>query len=106
MQWPHIFASNDTIKLLQAKKGQILMEIFSEASIGRGGDWLDLMGLPDNQCLRWLILGKCSGGHQGQECNHSHPTTSIPTKAAKAIFRQIEHGLKCMAEKHKKQHTE
>ena len=105
-QWPHIFASNDTIKLLQAKKGRTLTEIFSKAGIGRGGDQLDLTGLPDNLCLRWLILGKCSSGHQGQECNHLHPTTSIPTKAAKAVFCQIEPRLKRMAEKHKKQQME
>ena len=105
-QWPHIFTSNDTLKLLQANNGQILTEIFSKASIGRGGDRLDLTGLLDNLCLRWLILGKCSGGHQGQECNCSHPTTSIPTKAAEAVFCQIEPGLKHMAKKHKKQRTE
>ena len=85
-QWPHIFTSNNTLKLLQAKKGRILTEIFSEAGISRGGDQLDLTSLPDNLCLCWLILGKCGGGPRAQECNRSHPTTSIPTKAAEAIF--------------------
>ena len=105
-QWPHIFASNDTLKLLQAKKGRVLTEIFSEAGISGGGDWLDLTGLPNNLCLRWLILGKCNGGTRGQECNHSHLTTSIPTKAAEAVFQQIEPGLKRIAEKLKRQRTE
>ena len=105
-QWPNIFASNDTLKLLQAKKGRVLSEIFSEAGISGGGDRLDLTGLPDNLCLRWLILGRCNGGVRGQECNRSHPTTSIPTKAAEAVFRQIEPGLKRIAEKLKRQRTE
>ena len=70
-QWPNIFANNDTLKLLQAKKGRVLTEIFSEAGISGGGDRLDLTGLPDNLCLRWLILGKCNGSACGQECNHS-----------------------------------
>ena len=105
-QWPHIFTSNDTLKLLQAKKGWILTEIFSKARISGGRDQLDLTGLPDNLCLRCLILGKCGGSPKGLECNCSHPTTNIPTKAAEAIYHQIEPGLKCMAEKHKRQHME
>ena len=83
------------------------MEIFlSEASIGRSGECLDLTGLLDNLCLHWLILSKCSGSHKGEECNQSHPTTSLPTKAAEAVFCQIKPGLKCIAKKHKKQCTE
>ena len=47
-QWPHIFTSNDTLKLLQAKRGQILTEIFSEAGIGGGGgDQLDRINIYD-----------------------------------------------------------
>ena len=98
-QWPHIFASNDTLKMLHDKKGCTLTELFSEASIGGGGERLDLLGLPNNLCLRWLILGK------GEACNRSHPTTSLPTKAAEAVFHQIEPGLKRIAEQHKKQCT-
>ena len=105
-QWPHIFASNETLKLLQAKRGRILTEIFSKAGIGGGRDWPNLTGLPDNLCLRYLILGKCSGSCKDQECNQLHPTTGIPIKAAKAVFCQIEPGLKCIANKQKKQQTE
>ena len=35
-QWPHIFANNDTLKLLHDKKSCTLMDIFSEAGISRG----------------------------------------------------------------------
>ena len=106
-QWPHIFANNETIKLLQVKKGRVLTEIFSEAGIGGGGgDKLNLTGLPDDLCLRYLILGRCSGGKKNHECNRAHPTTSVSTKAAEAVFRQIEPGLKCIADKQLKQRTE
>ena len=68
-QWPHVFASNDTLKMLQDKKGRTLTELFSEAGISGGGERLDLTGLPDNLCLRWLIFGKCGGGRKGEACN-------------------------------------
>ena len=68
-QWPHIFTSNDTLKMLRNKKGRTLTELFSEAGISGGEECLDLSGLPDNLCLRWLILGKCSGGCRGEACN-------------------------------------
>ena len=66
--WPPIFANNKTIKQLLMKRGRILGQLFTEAGIQGGGDRLDITGLPDNICLRWLILGKCGGG-RGQECN-------------------------------------
>ena len=106
VQWPHIFASNDTLKMLREKQGHTLSNIFSEAGISGGGECLDLMGLPDNLCLRWLILGKCSGGRKGEACNQTHPTTGLPTKASEAVFQQIKPGLKRIAEQHKKQRTE
>ena len=68
-QWPHIFASNNTLKMLREKQGHTLSNIFSEAGISGRGEHLDLTGLPDNLCLCWLILGKCGGGRKGEACN-------------------------------------
>ena len=101
--WPSIFANNETIKSLQGKRGRILTDIFTGAGISAGGNQLDLSGLPGNLCLRWLILGQCSGGRKDQTCTRSHPSTGLSVRAAESVFRQIEPGLKLMADKLKAQ---
>ena len=101
--WPSIFANNIMIKSLQGKCGHILTDIFTDAGISTGGNQLDLSGLPRNLCLRWLILGQCSGGRKDQACTRSHPSTSLSARAAEGIFCQIEPGLKLMADKLKSQ---
>jgi hypothetical protein len=102
---PAVFATNETLRDLKTKRGRVLRDLFIEAGIPGGESGLVLTGLPDNICLRYLLLGQCHSNPRN-ECKRTHPTTGISREHADAVFKQIEHGLKRVADKNKRQRTE
>ena len=79
-----------------------MRELFEKVGIPGGQNGLNLMALPENICLCYLLLGQC---HLtlNNECKCNHPMTEITKEGADALFKQLEHGLKWMADKNKRQ---
>ena len=79
-----------------------MRELLENTGILGDQNGLNLMALPENICLHWLLLGQCHLT-PNNDCKHNHPMTKISKEGAKALFKQLEPGLKQMADKNKRQ---
>ena len=71
----------------------------SEAGIQGGLQRVDVTGLPANACLNYLCYGTCNWA----QCKRDH-VHDADESALQALFKQLEPGIKRLADK-KKQKT-
>jgi hypothetical protein len=102
---PAVFANNETLRDLKNRRGRVMKELIEKAGIPGGQNGLNLTALPENICLRYLLLGQCHST-PNNDCKRNHPTTEISKEGAETLFKQLEPGLKRMADKNKRQRTE
>ena len=79
-----------------------MRELLEKAGIPGGQNGLNSMALLENICLHWLLLGQCHST-PNNDCKCNHLMTKISKEGAKALFKQLESGLKWMADKNKRQ---
>ena len=56
---PAVFANNKMLRELRNKRGRVMKDLWDKAGIAGGQTRLNLTGLPENICLRYLLLGQC-----------------------------------------------
>ena len=102
---PAVFANNEVLRELKTKRGQIMRDLIEKAGIAGGERGLNLTGLPENICLRYLLLGQCHS-LPINECKQNHPMNEINKEGTESLLKQLEPALKWVGDKPKWQHTE
>jgi hypothetical protein len=96
---PQAFAASRELETLKKARPHLtLTRICREAGISRGPSGLNRSGWPNNVCLNYVCMGKC----RRRKCALEHPT-KVEEATARAIYQQLEPGIKRLIELSKQQ---
>ena len=77
-----------------------MRDLMDKTGIPGGQNGLNLSGLPENICLRYLILGQCHSTTI-HDCKRHHPMNEVSKEGAESLFKQIEPAIKWVGDKNK-----
>jgi hypothetical protein len=96
---PKAFTDNGEFQKLKRKMTALtLTNICREAGLSRGPTDLNISGWPARTCLNYVCMGKCK---RGTKCVNDHPD-SVDEATARAVYQQLEPGIKRLLESGKR----
>jgi hypothetical protein len=102
---PAVFANNEVLRELKNKRGRVMKDLMEKTGIPGGQNGLNLTALPENICLRYLLLGQCHSVPP-HDCKRNHPVNEISKEGIESLLKQIEPALRRVGDKNKRQRTE
>jgi hypothetical protein len=100
-----VFANNEVLRELKNKRGRVMKDLMEKTGIPGGQNGLNLTALPENICLRYLLLGQCHSVPP-HDCKRNHPVNEISKEGIESLLKQIEPALRRVGDKNKRQRTE